>query len=73
MNNRIIAKGLTLSNDMYKTKLNNNDMVIGASGSGKSTGYVIPNIMQGNESMIIADTKSILYRQLQKKTGTSGL
>ena len=39
MNNRIIAKGLTLSNDMYKTKLNNNDMVIGASGSGKSTGY----------------------------------
>jgi len=72
MNNRIIAKGLTLSNDMYKTKLNNNDMVIGASGSGKSTGYVIPNIMQGNESMIIADTKSILYRQLQKRLEQAG-
>lgn len=69
---RILAKNIVVSNDMFKTKLNNNDVIIGASGAGKSSGYVIPNIMQHNESMIVADTKGILHRQLRKgleKTG----
>ena len=64
--NRILAKGVSVSNDMHRTRLNNNDVIIGASGSGKSTGYVIPNIRQNSDSMIIADAKNSLYRNLHR-------
>ena len=57
---RIIAKDITQSNDTHETRLNNNDLIIGPSGAGKTRGYVIPNILQANESMIIADTKGDL-------------
>ena len=57
---RILAKGVTQSNNAHKTGLNNNDLIIGPSGAGKTRGYVIPNILQANESMIIADTKGDL-------------
>lgn len=57
---RIIAKDITQSNNTHETRLNNNDLIIGPSGAGKTRGYVIPNILQANESMIIADTKGDL-------------
>lgn len=57
---RILAKGILQSNNTRETGLNNNDLIIGPSGSGKTRGYVIPNILQANESMIIADTKGNL-------------
>ena len=57
---RILAKGSMRSNDTRKTGINNNDLIIGPSGSGKTRSYVIPNILQANESMIIADTKGDL-------------
>ena len=57
---RILAKGILRSNDTRKTGINNNDLIIGPSGSGKTRSYVIPNILQANESMIIADTKGDL-------------
>lgn len=62
-NTRIIARDILVSNDCYKTKLNNNDLVIGTSGAGKTLGYVIPNLLHSNESMIIADTKGNLYQK----------
>ncbi len=58
---RILAENVFRSNDTWKTGLNNNDLIIGGSGSGKTRGYVIPNILQANNSMIIADTKGNLY------------
>lgn len=70
--NRILAKGVSVSNDMHRTRLNNNDVIIGASGSGKSTGYVIPNIRQNSDSMIIADTKNSLYRNLHRGLEAKG-
>lgn len=56
---RILAKNHLMSNDTWKTGLNNNDLIIGPSGAGKTRNYVKPNIMQCNESMIIADTKGL--------------
>lgn len=61
---RILAKDCYMNNQTWKTGLNNNDVIIGPSGSGKTRGYVVPNILQGNESMIIADTKGGLKRQV---------
>ncbi|MFM9587553.1 type IV secretory system conjugative DNA transfer family protein, partial [Streptomyces caniscabiei] len=39
---------------------NNNDLIIGPSGAGKTRGYVIPNILQCNGSMVVADTKGTI-------------
>lgn len=61
---RYLAKDFTVSNDTYKTGLNNNDLIIGPSGAGKTGGYVIPNMLElvnSNSSMIVADTKNKLF------------
>lgn len=63
-NTRILARGVTVSNDTWTTGLNNNDLIIGPSGGGKTRGYVIPNILQSEESIIVADTKGTLRRSL---------
>ena len=54
---RILAEGRTVSNNTWLTGLNNNDLIIGPSGAGKTRGYVKPNILQCSESMVITDTK----------------
>lgn len=61
---RILAEGQTVCNDTWKTGLNNNDLIIGPSGAGKTRSYVLPNILQCNESIIVADSKN----SLRKKT-----
>lgn len=61
---RILAQGHTISNDTWKTGLNNNDIICGPSGSGKTRSVVMPNIMQCNESMIVADPKGALLGEL---------
>ena len=53
-----------MNNDTWETGLNNNDIIVGTSGSYKTRGYVIPNILQCSESMIIADTKGHLRKML---------
>ena len=63
-NTRIFAIDTEVSNDTHKTKLNNNDLIVGASGTGKTTGYVIPNLCRGSDSYIVADTKGSLYKKL---------
>lgn len=49
--------------DCYKTKVNNNVLVVGAAGSGKTRGLVIPNILQASGSYVISDPKGQLYRE----------
>ncbi len=61
---RILADGIYADNNTWITGLNNNDLIIGPSGAGKTRGYVKPNIMQCNESMIIADTKGSLIDEV---------
>ena len=61
-NSRVMAKDLFIDNNTQATGLNNNDLIIGASGCGKTRSYVIPNILHTDDSMIIVDTKNSLYK-----------
>ena len=60
---RILAAGVRVNNDTWVTRRNNNDLVVGPSGAGKTSGYVLPNILNSLESMIIADVKGNLYHK----------
>ena len=57
---RILAQDAFISNDTRATGINNNDLIIGPSGAGKTRGYVQPNLLQCSGSMVIADTKGSL-------------
>ncbi len=59
----IIADGCEYSMDCYETKLNNNVIVVGGSGAGKTTGVVIPNLLQAYGSYIVTDPKGNLYKK----------
>ncbi len=69
---RILAMDHLMNNNTWETGLNNNDLIIGPSGAGKTRNYVKPNLMQCNESIIVADTKGSLRKEigpLLKKNG----
>lgn len=61
-NERVLAENITVSNDTRETGLNNNDLIIGSSGSGKTGGYVIPNIQNISGSLVVTDTKGRLSK-----------
>lgn len=42
---------------IYNYKLNNNTLLLGGSGSGKTRGYVMPNVLQAHSSFVITDPK----------------
>ena len=53
---RILAKDVYIDNNTRVTGNNNNDLIIGPSGAGKTRGYVIPNILQAEGSLVITDS-----------------
>ena len=59
---RILAQNTFASNDTWTTGLNNNDLLVGPAGAGKTRGYVIPNLLHTGENLIVADTKGNLRR-----------
>ena len=69
---RLLGDGTEISNDAWETGLNNNDCIIGPPGSGKTRGYVMPNILQCTESMVIADTKGALRQQVGDALAQNG-
>jgi len=42
---------------IYNNKLNNNILILGGSGSGKTRSFVIPNILQAHSSYVVTDPK----------------
>ena len=60
----ILANGHTLSCDTRLTGLNNNMLVIGPSGAGKTRNVLKPNLLQMNASYIVLDTKGTLCREI---------
>lgn len=60
---RILADGVTVSNDTWATGFGNHDLIIGPTGGGKTRGYVLPNLLSTQESCIVADSKGTLRRQ----------
>lgn len=69
---RIIASGITRLNDGKLTGLNRNDLVIGGSGSGKTTGYISPNIYHPSGSFVCSDTKGKLCGKYRKSLEDKG-
>lgn len=59
--NRILSQNMRYSLDTKQTDLNNNMMIIGGSGSGKTFRYVKPNILQMSSSFIITDPKGDIF------------
>ena len=56
----IILGENTFFNNGYKQNANN--LIIGAPGTGKSRGFVIPNLCEANnESLLVLDPKGELY------------
>ena len=60
----LLAKDRTLSCDTRQTGLNNNALVIGPSGAGKTRNVLKPNLLQMNASYIVLDTKGTLCREV---------
>ena len=69
---RILAENILMNNDTRKTGINNNDLIIGPSGAGKTRGYVIPNILNAEESLIVTDTKGNLRHKLESQLLAKG-
>ena len=65
MSYRILSQDCRVDNNSYATGLNNNDLIVGPSGAGKTRGYVLPNILQCGESLIVADTKNSLKSETE--------
>ena len=69
---RILADGVTVSNDTWATGLANHDLIIGPTGGGKTRSYVVPNLLSSQESFIVTDTKGSLRRQVGGILGRRG-
>lgn len=61
---KILAQGIEVP--AYETGLSPCDIIIGGTGSGKTSGFCIPNLMNATGSLVVTDTKGILYRQFKK-------
>lgn len=65
-NSMILAEEKHYSLDVSKTRLNNNVLVVGATGTGKTTGIVEPNVRQASGSYIVVDPKGKLHEKHKK-------
>lgn len=61
-----------LSLDVNATRRNLNVAVIGGSGSGKTRGYVRPNLMRMNMNYAVTDPKGEIYRSCARKLEDQG-
>lgn len=69
---RMLAEGVEVSNDTRETGLNNNDLILGPTGAGKTGGYVVPNIQEISGSLVVSDTKGQLFRKFTKELEEKG-
>jgi len=60
--NMILSQNIQLSLNTKMTQMNNNVLVIGGPGSGKSWRLVKPNLLQGNTSFVVTDPSGELLR-----------
>ncbi len=70
---RYLGAGVAVSNDTRLTHRNNNDLIVGGSGAGKSGSIVYPQLKSlQDSSLIVADTKGRLagmFREELKQRG----
>jgi len=63
---RIFAKGCKRTEDTRASGTSNNSILIGNPGSGKTGSVIWYNLLSTNRSVIVADTKRVLYRACAK-------
>ena len=59
----ILAENQEYSLNCYETQLNNNVLVVGASGAGKTRSIVTPNLLEATGSYVVSDPKGNLYEK----------
>lgn len=62
-NSMILGEDQIFDLDCYKTQLNNNVLVVGTSGAGKTRSIVTPNLLQATGSYVVSDPKGNLYKK----------
>ena len=65
-NSIIVAKDQFYSKNDFETRLNNNVLVVGTSGCGKTRTIVEPNLLQAEGSYVISDPKGNLHKKYAK-------
>lgn len=60
--NRMLSKNVYMTLDTKHTNLNNNILIIGGSGCGKTFRFAKPNLMQMSSSYIVTDPKGEVRR-----------
>ena len=65
-NNMILSENVALDMNSYKTQRNNNILITGGSGSGKTRFEVKPNLLQANCSYVITDPSGEILETMGK-------
>lgn len=60
--NRMLSQNVQMSLNTRFTDLNNNILVFGGSGAGKTFRFVLPNLMQMSSSFVITDPNGYTVR-----------
>ncbi len=70
--NMIFSQTERMTLDTWKTQRNNNVLIIGGSGSGKTRFYVKPNLMQMHSSYVVTDPKGSIVKECGKMLTENG-
>ena len=60
----LLTANRTADTDTWRSGLNNNVLVLGSSGCGKTRNHLKTNLLQAQGSYIVLDSKGILYREM---------
>ena len=60
----LLTANHSASTDAWQTGLNNNVLVLGCSGGGKTRNHLVPNLLQCQGSYVVLDGKGTLYDEL---------
>lgn len=69
---RTFAIGESITNDTRISGLNNNDLIVGTAGTGKTGGYVVPALQNIDGSLVVSDTKGLLARRFKSELEKKG-
>lgn len=70
--NMLFTQTERMSLDTRQTLRNNNVLIVGGSGSGKTRFYVKPNLMQMHSSYVITDPKGSIIKECGKMLAEAG-
>lgn len=70
--NIILSQTESLSTDTRKTRRNNNILIVGGSGSGKTRFFVKPNLLQMHTSYVITDPKGTILEEVGQVLANNG-